>query len=152
MTKEKPPYEPKWMKYRATSQARRHIAEFITDNSEHLSEWLQRVAYGIPKANAEGEILRDADGSIIYLVKPDPFSAIKAVSDLAEYHLPRLTRQDVAVVGKIEHQHLEPGQMNSEQLQRALLEQFGLGPQPEGEIIDVEVVREPVPVVPDWLK
>lgn len=150
MPKEKVPYEPKWMKHRATSQARRHIAEFITDNSEHLGEWLQRVAYGIPKTNAEGEILRDVDGSIIYVVKPDPFSAIKAVSDLAEYHLPRLTRQDIAVAARVEHQHLEPGQMNANQLQAELFRSLGIGQQPiEGEIIDV--TPEPADQ-PDWLK
>ena len=114
-------------------------------------EWLQQTAYGIPKVDAEGQLLRDAAGSVIWVNKPNPEAAIKAFSDICEYHIPKLSRADVAVVGRVEHRHLRPEEMDANQLQRALLEQFGLMQQPEGDVIDVEAV--PVPAnQPDWLK
>ena len=100
---EKKVYEPKWMKARSTHQARRAIADFVNDNADNLSDWLHRVAYGVPKIDRDGAVIYDAQGSIVYLLKPDPGAAIKAVADIAEYHLPKLSRSDVAMVATVEN-------------------------------------------------
>ena len=146
---------PPGTRNRNVVNARRAIADFVESNIPRFNDWLALVANGIPKRDEQtGRVLVDSQGSIVYVVKPDPAQALKLVADVCEYHLPRLSRADVAVVGKVEHRHLEPDQMNAEQLQRALFEHLCIGQQePEGEIIDV--TPEPVAAeqkTPDWLK
>jgi hypothetical protein len=92
---------PRWAKMRGTAYARTAIGDFVNDNADNLSEWLNRVAQGVPKITEDGKLIREADGSIAYLVKPDAATAIKIVSDICEYHLPKLSRQDVSVSGVV---------------------------------------------------
>lgn len=152
-----PTWEPvdKKVRHRMSNRVRKArdaITRLAETGGPQMLGWLQDAANGIPKRDLKGEPLRDANGSIMWLVKPDPLGAFKAMADVMDYHLPRLTRQDVAVAARVEHREFDPATANSEQLQQALLEQFGLLQQQpvEGEIIDV--TPEPVPVVPDWLK
>ena len=156
----KKPLEPKWMKARSTAQARRAIADFVNENSENLSEWLQRVAYGIPKSDADGNVIRDAQGSIVYVLKPDPAAAIKAVADIAEYHLPKLQRSEQAIVARIERAgQFDPGTMSSLELQQFLAARL-LDLDRHGMVIDVapdpaqaeQVEQVPADPLPDWLK
>ncbi len=133
-------------------EIRASLQALVDGQTEHLGEWIRQTAQGIPQTDSNGNVKTDSNGCTIWLNKPNPEAAVKLVSDLAEYVVPKLSRADVAVAARVEHQHLEPGQMDANQLQRALLEQLGIGQQPiEGEIIDV--TPEPVPAeMPDWLK
>jgi hypothetical protein len=104
-------------------------------NLPRLDSWLQQVANGLPKLNAQGEPLRDSEGSIIFVVRPDPQAAIKCVADICEYHIPKLSRAEVSATVE----NLPVDQRSTAQLQREILERLGLF---DGEIIDVE----PLPV------
>lgn len=105
-----------------TSRARIAIGEFVNDNVDQMSDWLQRVANGLPKLNADGEVIRDSDGSVVWVNKPDAAGALKALADLAEYHLPKLSRAEVAATVE----HTDPALLSTEQLQRRLLVSLGL--------------------------
>lgn len=72
---------------------------FVEQNLPRLDCWMQQVANGIPKVDMNCEPIRDTNGSVVYLVKPDPATAIKLVADICEYHLPKLSRQDVQLTG-----------------------------------------------------
>ena len=147
----KKPYEPKWMKARATSQARRFIGEFVTEHSEHLGEWVTRVAHGIPKVDSNGKIIRDADDAIVWVVRPAPGDAVKLVSDLAEFVLPKLSRSDVQMAARVEQSVFDPNAMSNEQLAAQVFEALGIQPfGQQQEPVDVEF--EEVERVPEWLK
>jgi hypothetical protein len=107
---------------RATKQSREAIAQFVQMNLPRLDSWLQQVANGLPKLNAQGEPLRDGEGSIIFVVRPDPQAAIKCVADICEYHIPKLSRAEVSAT----LEHLPVEQRSTEQLQRQVLESLGL--------------------------
>lgn len=83
--------------------ARRAIADFVESNIPRFNGWLEQVAEGIPQFDGEGNPVRDIKGSIVYLVKPNPAEALKLVTDIAEYHLPKLSRSDVQVAAKVEN-------------------------------------------------
>ena len=139
----------------STAKIRNALQSLVDGQVSNVDGWLREVAGGIPKVDAEGQPLRDAAGSIVWVNKPDPATAVKLIGDLAEFIIPKLSRSDVSMVGKVEHQHLEPGQMNAEQLQAELLRSLGIVQQPiEGEIIDVEAVpvRTDADETPDWLR
>ena len=93
----------------------------------------------------------------IYLVKPDPLAAIKVVADITEYHLPKLSRQDVAVSGVVAH--LDGTEFTQDDLaklpladlKRMALEHFQYATQ-RSDAIDVEATTvEAVEVLPSWL-
>lgn len=140
--------KPVGTRNRNVVNARRAIADFVESNAPRLNGWLERVADGIPKRDADGKKIVDNQGSVVYVVKPDPATALKLVGDLCEYHLPKLSRSDVAMVAKIEHS-TDVSQMNARELEARLLVALGLN---EGNIVDVEHVM--VEAVPDaeWLK
>ena len=145
----KPQYEPKWMKARSTSQARRAIAGFVDENTDNLSEWLQRVANGMPKVDGDGKVIVDNQGSIVWLNKPDPATAMKLVSDIAEYVLPKLSRGESTVVARIEQGELDVTTMSTDDLKRFVLRQAGVDSL-DALTIDAEVV--PAEAMPDWLE
>ena len=118
-------------------------------NMPSVEGWLHSVADGLPKLNKEGEPLRDSQGSVVYVVKPDRVGAIKLLIDMADYVIPRLQRSDVAMVAKVETS-FNPSTATAEQLQNKLLESLGLI-QP-ADIIDVEPVEVVPANPPDWLK
>lgn len=126
---------------RTTRQSRQAIAMFIEQNIPRLDGWLQQVAEGIPKLDMNGEPLRDQQGSIVFVVRPAPIAAIKAISDIADFHLPRLVRSDVQSVHHIEGAALNVDQMTSEQLRRLIADRTGI-------TIEGETVVEPLP---DWI-
>lgn len=127
--------------------ARRAIADFVDANVPRFSGWLEQVAGGIPQYDKDGNVMLSPAGQPLWLVKPDPATAMKLVADICEYHLPKLSRAEVNAT--VETSHLSIEQMTSPQLQQLILEQLGLGDllPDEANIIDVEPV-----VVPDWLK
>lgn len=76
---------------KVTSDARRAVAEIVDSNSHRLSEWLNTVTDGIRKtAPSTGQ------ASSEYLVGPNPAKAFDMYRSLLEYHIPKLTRVQVA--------------------------------------------------------
>jgi hypothetical protein len=76
---------------KATSDARRAVAEIVDSNSHRLSEWLNTVADGIRKIDSS-----TGQASSEYLVGPNPAKAFEMYRSLLEYHVPKLTRVQVA--------------------------------------------------------
>lgn len=99
----KAPGRPKGSVNRNVVNARRAIADFVESNIPRFNTWLDQVANGIPAKTKAGQPVFDSNGSIVYLVKPDPLSAMKIVADITEYHLPKLSRQDVQITGAVAH-------------------------------------------------
>lgn len=129
---------------RTTKQSRQAIAMFVEQNLPRLDCWMQQVANGIPKVNADCEPLRDMDGSIIYVIKPDPATAIKLVADICEYHLPKLSRSEQSSVVRVEQGELDVTSMSTEDLKRYVLRQAGV------DSLDVLTLNaEPLP---EWLE
>lgn len=129
---------------RTTRESRAAIALFVEQNLPRLDNWLQQLANGLPKVDANGEVIRDKQGSVVYVVKPDVGASIKAVSDICEYHLPKLMRSDVAVVAQVENIHtLEVSQLTSQQLQERVAMFLGMT---EPNTIEGESVE-----IPEWL-
>jgi hypothetical protein len=119
---------PKVTRNRTIVNARRAIAEFVESNAPRFNSWLERVADGIPKRDQDGRPIRDGQGSIVYVVKPDPAQAIKLVGELTEYHLPKLSRSEQSVAMQIEqHGEFDPSRLSTEELQRRLLVALGMG-------------------------
>lgn len=71
---------------KSTAAAREAIAAFVDNNTPRLQEWLEKVADGV----------QDAEGK--YIVRPDPEKAFTMVKELIEYHVPKLSRQEVSGV------------------------------------------------------
>lgn len=124
---------------RSVVNARRAIADFVESNAPRLNTWLERVAEGIPKRGEDGRKLVDNQGSVIYVVKPDPATAMKLVGDLCEYHLPKLSRSEVDLVDR---SALPVEQLSTDELRQRLLIQMGIG----AEVVEVMPVEVPVEV------
>lgn len=126
--------------------ARKAIAEFVESNIPRFNGWLEQVAGGIPQYDKDGVVQLDSKGCPIWLVKPDPATAMKLVGDLTEYHLPKLSRADVQVAAKVESVRTVEN-MTNEELAAAILEGIW---QQQQEPVDVEF--EEVERVPEWLE
>ena len=125
-----PEWEPvdKAVRHRMSNRVRKAriaITRLADQGAPQMLGWLQDAANGIPKRNLKGEPLRDSNGSIMWLVKPDPLGAFKAMADVMDYHLPRLSRQDVDLQAKIEKE-FDPSRMSSAELQNLVLQQLGI--------------------------
>lgn len=120
----------------STRKAREAIAQFVDSTAPHMREWLSAVAYGIPKTDSGGKVIRDNSDAVEWVNRPDPLGAIKAVEAIMDYHLPRLSRQEVSATVE----HLPISEQSSAVLQRRVLESLGI-------MIDAEPV-EPVDVEP----
>ena len=68
----------------ATLQAREAIARFVDGNAHRLQDWLDDIAGGVPKPDAEGE----------YIVAPQPARAFELFQSVIEYHIPKLARTE----------------------------------------------------------
>lgn len=80
---------------KATRAAREAIAAFVDDNAHRMQEWLDKVANGVPRTNAEGQQLYDDDGEPLWLVQPNPEKAYNMLKDVVEYHVPKLARSEM---------------------------------------------------------
>lgn len=123
--------------------ARKAIAEFIELNTPRFSGWLEQVADGIPVYGGDGQPVKDAKGATVWLVKPDPATAIKLVADLTEYHLPKLTRTEAHVVAQIDAMPITD--LPTAVLQQRLFHALGLTPEDAATIIEGEAM----PVKPE---
>lgn len=129
-------------------RAREAITRLADIGGPQMVGWLQQVADGVPKRNLKGEPLHDNNGSVMWLVKPDPLGAFKAMSDVMSYHLPRLRSESVEAVVRIEQAELDVATMTTEDLKRFILRQAGVDAL---DAIDLTAELEPEPV-PDWLE
>lgn len=73
-------------KNRSTEQVRRAVSELLEMSAPRMMGWLEIVA--------EGKTHREEDGSITWLVKPEPAKAVDLVLKAAEYHIPKLARSE----------------------------------------------------------
>ena len=74
---------------KATQAAREVIAVFVDGNAHRLQEWLDKVADGVPKTDAEGAPTGD------YWVKPDPEKAFGLFQSVVEFSVPKLARTEL---------------------------------------------------------
>ena len=133
--------------------ARRAIADFVESNIPRFNDWLDQIANGIPAKTKVGQKVFDSNGCPIWLVKPDPLAALKIVAEVTEYHLPKLSRQDVQLTGAIAH--LDGNELSPEALQKLSIDDLKrmaveMMAQRPLDVIDVvpTVVDEPLP---SWL-
>ena len=80
---------------KATAAAREAIAMFVDGNAHRLQEWLDRVAQGVPRTDADGNQLHDDDGNPQWLVAPNPEKAFNLFQSVVEYHVPKLARSEM---------------------------------------------------------
>jgi hypothetical protein len=121
----------------STAKIRNALQNLVDGQLGNIDSWLNQVANGTPKVNQDGEPIRDNQGSLVFVVRPDPASAVKIISDLAEYVVPKLSRSDVAVVAKVETVN-DLNSMSTLELQHRLLVALGIG----AEVVEVEKVPE----------
>ncbi len=84
---------------KATRDARLAIAAFVDDNAERMQEWLDKVANGIPRCDAEGNQRYDDQGEPMWIVPPNPEKAYNMLRDVVEYHVPKLARSEMTGAG-----------------------------------------------------
>jgi hypothetical protein len=60
-----------------------------------MQEWLDKVANGVPRADANGNQRYDEDGEPMWLVPPNPEKAYNMLKDVVEYHVPKLARSEL---------------------------------------------------------
>ena len=75
------------------------IAAFVDNNAHRLQEWLDKVANGIPRLDANGNQVYDDDGEPLWLVTPNPEKAYNMLKDVVEYHVPKLARTEMTGAG-----------------------------------------------------
>lgn len=121
----------------STAKVRSALQNLVDGQLENIDSWLKQVAAGTPKVNQDGEPLRDADGSLIFVVRPDPASAVKLINDLAEYVIPKLSRSEATVVAHVES--VSPADMSTPELERRLMVALGLG----ADVLEAEYVEMP---------
>lgn len=146
MSESKKVGRPKGAVAKSTREVREAIAEFVGGNTQHFDKWLMQTAYGIAKVNEKGETVRDTDGSVAWVNRPDPYSALKAASDLAEYFIPKLSRQELsATIETITEENV--ALMSTDELKLHLMRSIA----DNSDVIDGELV-EPINAIPDFLK
>lgn len=84
---------------KATRDARLAIAAFVDENAGRMQEWLDQVANGVPRCDAEGNQRYDDDGEPLWLVPPNPEKAYNMLKDVVEYHVPKLARSEMTGAG-----------------------------------------------------
>ena len=115
--------------------ARRAISQFVESNIPRLNGWLDQVANGVPAKTRDGKPIYDSYGAPVWLIKPDPLAALKVVGDLTEYHLPKLSRQEVTAAISLEGPK-DVGEMSTDDLKRLVLRHLGVDALP-GEFKEV---------------
>lgn len=84
---------------KATRAAREAIAAFVDDNAGRMQEWLDKVANGVPRTDADGNQRYDDEGEPMWLVPPNPEKAYNMLKDVVEYHVPKLARSELTGAG-----------------------------------------------------
>ena len=108
-----------------TREVRQAIANFVGGNTQRMDEWLAQLAYGIPKVNAKGDVIRDGDGAVVWVNRPAPGDALAAIGNLAEYFVPKLSRQEVEA--SVRHEMpKDVTAMSTDDLKRLVLHHLGV--------------------------
>ena len=84
---------------KTTREARAAIAEFVDGNAHRLQDWLDRVANGVQREDADGNPMFDEDGNPMWLVPPNPEKAFNLFQSVVEYHVPKLARSEMTGAG-----------------------------------------------------
>lgn len=83
---------------RATADVREAISELLKGNVQRLEGWLIGVADGekVPREKDGKPVLGETGEPLMkWMRKPDPGYAMRLMSDIAEYHIPKLQRTDI---------------------------------------------------------
>lgn len=83
---------PKGVPNRATTDARRAIADFVDRNVDRLEGFLDTIAEGVPETKIENGI-ETTTGK--WVRQPDPAAAYRCMMDVLEYHIPKLARSEL---------------------------------------------------------
>ena len=81
---------------KATSDARRAIADFVDNNTHRLQDWLDKVAEGVPKLGPDGKPVYNADGMPMWEVYPNPEKAYQLMQSVIEYHVPKVAKREIS--------------------------------------------------------
>ena len=84
---------------KTTREARAAIAEFVDGNAHRLQEWLDRVANGVQRADADGNPMFDDEGNPMWILPPNPEKAFNLFQSVVEYHVPKLARSEMTGAG-----------------------------------------------------
>ena len=84
---------------KATRAAREAIAAFVDNNADRMQEWLDAVAQGVPRTDADGNQLYNDDGEPMWITPPNPERAFNMLKDVVEYHVPKLARSEMTGAG-----------------------------------------------------
>lgn len=102
------PGRPKGVPNKSTTAVRDAIALVLQGNAENFGRWLARVAEGEQEPRMEdGQPVLDENGEPIlkWLRQPDPGLALRLAMDMAEFHLPKLSRStidgEIGIRGKL---------------------------------------------------
>lgn len=80
---------------KSTTMAREAIARFVDGNTSRMAEWLDKVSEGVLAVDKNGEPKVNTDGSLVYVVPPNPAKAFEMLQTVMEYHVPKLARTEV---------------------------------------------------------
>ncbi len=80
---------------KVTTEAREAISKFVNGNAHRLQKWLDQVAEGVPKKDADGNIALGDNGEVLYQIPPKPDRAFELFGTVVEYHIPKLNRTEV---------------------------------------------------------
>jgi len=86
---------PKGLPNKATASAREAIAVFVDGNAGRLQGWLDKIADGVPRRDAQGIHMVDQQGNTIWDIPPNPEKAFTLFQSVVEYHVPKLGRQEL---------------------------------------------------------
>jgi hypothetical protein len=130
---------------RTTRDSRAAIASFVDGNIPKFTRWLDQVSEGIPQYDGAGNVIVDERGSVVWLVKPDPLAAIKVVGDLTEYHLPKLSRQDITTRLLDPSEVTNADQLTDSQIMQLLVQRQSITV--EGELVEPATAVESEPIM-----
>lgn len=99
---------------RATADARAAIAEFVDGNAHRLQEWLDAVAKGLKTKGKKGK-------PSVWIIPPNPERAFAMFQGVIEYHIPKLSRQEVVREDKGSGRILDSSQLTAEQREQLRL-------------------------------
>jgi hypothetical protein len=92
------PGRPKGLPNKSTTAVREAIARVLDGNAENFGHWLTKVAEGEKEPSMkDGKPILDEHGAplVKWLRQPDPGLALRLAMDMAEYHIPKLSRSTI---------------------------------------------------------
>ena len=81
---------------KATRDVREAIAKLLQRNTANFGKWLQAVAEGETETTTSTDEEGNETTDEYYVRKPDPGRALQLALDMAEFHIPKLSRTELA--------------------------------------------------------